>query len=75
MGHTNWVNALALDASGRLFSASRDKTVRVWDTNTFEQFAVFYADAPVLRLLVGEDGLIIVGDESGMVHFLRLVGV
>ena len=34
-GHTGWVNALALSPDGgTLYSGSRDKTVRAWNTAT-----------------------------------------
>ena len=33
-GHDNWVRCLCLHGSGRfLYSASDDKTIRIWDLN------------------------------------------
>jgi len=34
-GHDNWVRSLSLHSSGKyLYSASDDKTIRVWDMNS-----------------------------------------
>lgn len=41
-GHTDWVNAVRLDAASRtLFSASDDCTVRLWDLDTRQCIKVF----------------------------------
>ena len=40
-GHTNWVNAIAFGADGRLGSVGRDATVRLWDPANGELLAAY----------------------------------
>ncbi|KAI6246743.1 putative E3 ubiquitin ligase complex SCF subunit sconB [Erysiphe necator] len=41
-GHSDWVNAVRVDADSRtLFSASDDRTVRLWDLDTRQTIQVF----------------------------------
>lgn len=41
-GHTDWVNAVRIDADSRtLFSASDDRTVRLWDLDTRQTIQIF----------------------------------
>ncbi|POS84569.1 hypothetical protein EPUL_004075 [Erysiphe pulchra] len=41
-GHTDWVNAVKVDADSRtLFSASDDRTVRLWDLDTRKTIQLF----------------------------------
>ncbi|RKF55032.1 putative E3 ubiquitin ligase complex SCF subunit sconB [Erysiphe neolycopersici] len=41
-GHTDWVNAVRVDADSRtLFSASDDRTVRLWDLDTRQTIQLF----------------------------------
>ncbi|OJJ47290.1 hypothetical protein ASPZODRAFT_25354 [Penicilliopsis zonata CBS 506.65] len=42
-GHTDWVNAVRIDASSRtVFSASDDCTVRIWDLDTKQCLRIFH---------------------------------
>jgi WD40 repeat protein len=58
---------------GRLASASQDGTVRIWDIRTATMLAMFIADGTISRLVALPSGLIVAGDGTGAVHFLKLV--
>ena len=73
-GHAGWVNCLAVLPDGRIASGAGDNTVRVWDPRSGRQLAMFHADAPITALLAHPSGLIVAGDQSGAVHFLRRMG-
>jgi WD40 repeat protein len=58
----------------RVVSASYDQTLRVWDLQRGKEVAIFTAEAPILACTVAPDTPRITAiDESGRVHFLRLV--
>jgi WD40 repeat protein len=41
-GHSCWVIAIAFSTDGKLIaSASEDKSVKLWDTNTMKEIATF----------------------------------
>ena len=74
-GHTGWVTAVAVTSDGRrAVSASGDKTLRIWDLESGKAIATFIADAVLGTCAITPDGLTFVaGDESGQLHFLRLI--
>ena len=74
VGHSERVTAVAVTPDGRrAVSASRDRTLKLWDLSHGKVVATFTADAKLLACAVGPDGrVIIAGDESGRVHFLSL---
>jgi hypothetical protein len=74
-GHTSWVNAVAVTADGRrAVSGSDDRTLRLWDLEDGGEIAIFTAESPIVSCAVARDGrTVVAGDESGRVHFLRIV--
>ena len=72
--HNHWVNAVAVTPDGRrVVSASYDNTLKVGDLETGKIIAEFSGDGLIFSCAVSPDGKIIVaGEASGRVHFLRL---
>ncbi|HDN64784.1 MAG TPA: WD40 repeat domain-containing protein, partial [Methanosarcinales archaeon] len=75
-GHTGWVYAVAVTPDGSYaISGSSDNTLKVWDIESGKILASFSGDAPFLACAISPDGrTTVAGDESGRVHFLRLIG-
>jgi WD40 repeat protein len=74
-GHKEAVVALAALFDGRLASGSWDKTIRVWQEGNGRWTGAvrFVADAAIETLAFGTcAGLLVAGDESGRVHFLKV---
>ncbi|HEX2491458.1 MAG TPA: WD40 repeat domain-containing protein, partial [Blastocatellia bacterium] len=71
-GHLSSVRGCAFSPDGKLIvSASDDRTLKVWDSETWQTLATFFADGPMYCCAVyGE--MIAVGGALG-VYFLRLV--
>ena len=76
-GHEGLVNAVSVFADGRrAISASSDRTLKVWGLATGALLASFTGDASMRCCAVAPTGEVIVaGDVTGRVHFLRLEGV
>jgi hypothetical protein len=74
-GHASRVNDVAIMLDGRrAVSASWDKTLRVWDLERGKVIATFFADAGLIACGITPEGLkFVAGDESGRLHFLRLI--
>jgi len=74
VSHSGWVNAVALSADARIaVSASADHSVKLWSVETGRVLTTFFCDSEVECCDISGDGeLIIAGDASGHVHFLRL---
>jgi len=67
------VNAVALAADGKyIVSASDDCTVKVWRLATGQLFASYTGDSPMQACTIGQQGTIMVGDQTGRLHFLHL---
>ena len=87
-GHGNAVRAIAVTPDGQRFvSASSDRSVKFWHVSTDEEvtskpITSFTADYPLtcctVASTVTSNGskklIVIVGDESGQIHFLRVEG-
>jgi WD40 repeat protein len=73
-GHTAGVNAVAISREGRrVISAANDYTLRVWDLDSGQTIASFTAEDPLLACAISSrDSIVVAGDQSGGVHFLRL---
>ena len=76
-GHSKSVNAVAVTADGkRAISGSTDKTLKVWDLSSGNVIASFTGESSIASCAIAPDGVIIVvGDASGSVYFLRLEGM
>jgi len=71
--HEAKVNAVALAADGKyIVSASDDCTVKVWRLATGQLFASYTGDSPMQACTIGQQGTIMVGDQTGRLHFLHL---
>ena len=75
-GHKARVNALAALPGGKLVvSVSEACDVRVWDADTGRLVATYTLESPILACAASPQApLIVVGDRSGLVHFLSLEG-
>jgi WD40 repeat protein len=73
-GHSAAVNAVVITGDGkRAISASSDYTLRVWDLERQLMITSFTGESPLLACAVSSrEPTIVVGDESGRLHFLRL---
>jgi WD40 repeat protein len=75
VGHTDAIWAVLPLADGSIISASRDGTIRLWSEGEggWKSAPVFIAGSGVTSLLLIESSAVVVaGDASGRVHFLRL---
>jgi WD40 repeat protein len=75
-GHTDRVNAVGFrDDERTVVSCARDRTARVWNTETGEQIAAYTADHALRSLAFApNDQIVALGDVSGRVHLVRLDG-
>ncbi|MFF9018953.1 WD40 repeat domain-containing protein, partial [Streptomyces eurythermus] len=70
-GHTDWVHSVAISPSGTwLATASSDRSVRIWNTGTWEPAAMMRTDNP-LRCCqwLPSEASVVVGGQDGMYHF------
>jgi WD40 repeat protein len=74
IGHTDWVRGVAIMPVGRrTLSISEDKMLKIWDLGSGASVATFHAEGAIHACAVSPDGLIVAGDVTGTVHFLRLM--
>ncbi len=76
-GHRSDVRGVAISPDGRfIVSASRDRTIRVWNTLSDQSITICHLNEPLNTCAISPDGrTIVAGGVSGRVHFLRLEGV
>jgi WD40 repeat protein/Flp pilus assembly protein TadD len=73
VGHIDDVSGIAQTPDGRfIVSASADNRLIVWDLNDSKPIATFTGEGRLTSCAVTSQGLIIAGEETGWVHFLRL---
>jgi len=74
-GHTRGVHVVAITPEGRYaLSGSDDRTLRLWDLESGQNIATFTGESGMMVCAATPNGrTIVVGDESGRVHFLQLV--
>jgi WD40 repeat protein len=75
--HTSVVKGVALTPDGRYaVSASDDQTLKVWELESGQLLASFYAGEGLRACAVAPDGVTVVaGSELGRLHLLRLEGL
>jgi len=81
-GHTGRIRAAAVTLDGnQAVSASDDQTLKVWDLEGGEAIATFSGDSALWACAIipsndplADPLLIVVGESTGRVHFLRLEG-
>eukprot|EP00736_Rhodelphis_marinus_P008818 Rmarinus@m.21807 len=76
-GHATTVKSVGYSRDGRyLVSGSDDKSVRVWDTSTYEQIAFFPALGAIQTVSFSPDCMhIAAGDFGGVLYILRLMNL
>ena len=48
-GHSDWVFSVAYSPDGKhIVSGSKDKTVKVWDSQTGKEVSVLFCDRPIV---------------------------
>ncbi|MEI6179230.1 MAG: WD40 repeat domain-containing protein [Chloroflexales bacterium] len=74
--HTTTVTGLQVSRDGqRVVSASLDGTIKLWEVASGAVHASFGVDGPIMDCALTPDGMtIIVGERTGRVHFLQLLG-
>jgi predicted NACHT family NTPase len=76
--HIGAVNTLAVLPGGRLASGSADNTIKLWDPASREPGTcqlLFVADAAITAMdFLPASSILVAGDASGRVHWLRLPG-
>jgi WD40 repeat protein len=71
--HEAKVNAVAIALNGKhLYSASSDFTLKAWELASGRLLATYTGDSPMLACTSGQDEMIVVGDQTGRLHFLAL---
>ncbi|WP_016949408.1 WD40 repeat domain-containing protein [Anabaena sp. PCC 7108] len=75
-GHNSYVQAVAITPDGKkAVSGSNDDTLKVWDLETGKELSTFIGESSIFCCAVSPNGLtIVVGEQSGRLHFLRLEG-
>jgi WD40 repeat protein len=74
-GHISDINTMAVTPNGRrAVSASDDRTIRIWDLENGILLSSFTFDDSVLccRFARTSGDMVVAGDKTGAVHFLRL---
>ncbi len=68
------INSIALSPDEQYVAvACEDGTLKVWDIETTQIVASFTAEGPLISCGFGMNGIIVVGEELGRMHFVRLV--
>jgi WD40 repeat protein len=77
-GHSSYMNALAVLPDGQLASGSGDHTIKLWDPAIVGRGGgqlIFVADAAITALaFLSGASILVAGDASGRLHWLRLPG-
>ncbi len=71
-GDAHAVCAVALFADGKRVVSASTNTLKMWDVESKQVIACFDVDSPILNCGIAPDGVtIVVGDQSGRMHFLQ----
>ena len=70
------INALAVTScGGYVISASNDRTIKVWNIVNGTLLTTFTGDSEMTACAVNDDLIIVAGERSGRIHFLKLQGI
>lgn len=63
--------------SNKIFaiSASQDHNLKVWNLTTQKEIANITLEHPPTKVIIATNDLIIVGDDSGQVHFFQPINI
>lgn len=71
--HEGAVNSVAIDNKGKYaVSVSDDCTVRLWSLLEGKLVSVYTGDSPMKVCTIDNQGKIVAGDQSGVLHFLQV---
>jgi WD40 repeat protein len=75
-GHSDWIRVLKVSRDGRLISGSADRTVKIWNLELDIDYPVltFNVDSPIFTMEIVDSKTLslIIGDEAGKIHHLRI---
>jgi WD40 repeat protein len=75
-GHAGGVTSMVVAPNSRLvFTASADRSLKVWDLQMQRCLATFSIDHIPLKLALAPDTRIVVGDNAGNVYAMKWVGL
>jgi WD40 repeat protein len=76
-GRSGKVTSVVISPEGMTaVSGSGDNTLKLWDLSSGKVMASFVGDSRIKCLTISSDGrVVLAGEKSGHIHFLRLEGI